>query len=93
MCLRPVVMYVSETYCPACIEVILRPDGTLDDIEYLTRALKRHIRKSLGYWPPRCDRPPIATAGLVGIAGSASNTDTYPHKSVSADEPETVKRT
>lgn len=34
-----------------------------------------------------------ATAGLAGIAGSASNTDAYPNKSVSVDEPETVKRT
>ena len=53
LCLRPVVLYASEIYCPRCVEVIKHPEGRWEDVEYLTRALMRHIRRSLGYWPPR----------------------------------------
>jgi hypothetical protein len=57
-CLRPVILYGAEERCPRCREIVLHPEGRWEDIEFMAAALMRHVRKSLGYWPPRWARRP-----------------------------------
>lgn len=55
-CLRSVHLRENEVECYRCTQLRSKPELDERDALFLAKAVMRHVKKQIGYWPPRWAR-------------------------------------